>query len=44
MGISEISKLDGKLSHTSFDLKVLGTLIIKNYIIYIYRVSIYKYT
>ena len=27
MGISEISKLDGRLSHTSFDLKVLGRLI-----------------
>ena len=38
MGISEISKLEGKLSHTSFDLKVLGTLIIKNYIIYIYNI------
>ena len=27
MGISEISKLDGRLSHTSFDLKILGRLI-----------------
>ena len=27
MGISEILKLDGTLSHTSFDLKILGRLI-----------------
>ena len=27
MEISEISKLDGGLSHTSFDLKILGRLI-----------------
>ena len=27
MGISEILKLDGRLSHTSFDLKILGRLI-----------------
>ena len=27
MGISEISKLDGRLSHTLFDLKMLGRLI-----------------
>ena len=27
MGISEILQLDGRLSHTSFDLKILGRLI-----------------
>ena len=27
MGIWEILKLDGRLSHTSFDIKILGRLI-----------------
>ena len=43
MRISEIPKLDGKLSHTSFDLKFLGRLIMNDYVIYIYNIiQIYK--
>ena len=38
MGISKISKLNKKLSHTSFDLNFLERLIINDYVIYIYNI------